>query len=161
MSTCPENGWVVGNSGTILYSENGGETWETQQSSTSFDLTGIYFTDGHGWISGDNGTILHLNNGGIVATPRFRKRDTNLNVICYPNPVHKISGIRYSVPKTGHVLLSVVNLKGFEICTLVNNNQTSGEYMTSIDVSAIPAGIYLIRLQTNGLAETCKLIVTK
>ena len=47
------NGWVVGNNGIILHTDNGGINWDVQTSNTDEILTGVYFTDSiHGWIAG-------------------------------------------------------------------------------------------------------------
>ena len=37
------NGWAVGNGGTILHTSNGGATWSTQRSGTFNDLFGVSF----------------------------------------------------------------------------------------------------------------------
>jgi len=47
------NGWVVGNNGIILHTDNGGINWDIQTSSTDEILTDVCFADSvHGWISG-------------------------------------------------------------------------------------------------------------
>ena len=37
------NGWAVGYSGKILHTNNGGTTWEYQNSATEFHLWSVYF----------------------------------------------------------------------------------------------------------------------
>jgi photosystem II stability/assembly factor-like uncharacterized protein len=68
-----QNGWIIGSSGTILYTSDGGINWLPQNSGTSFALTDISFVNlNNGWVvgrsfSGSNfeGIILHTSNGGI------------------------------------------------------------------------------------------------
>ena len=57
-----KRGWAVGDKGTILSSQNGGETWQSQTSGTTNDLLSVQFAaDGkRGWAVGKNGTILRL-----------------------------------------------------------------------------------------------------
>jgi len=50
-------GFIVGNSGTILKTTNGGTSWTSVTSGTTKNLNGITF-DRNGWIVGDSGTIL-------------------------------------------------------------------------------------------------------
>jgi photosystem II stability/assembly factor-like uncharacterized protein len=58
-------GWVVGNSGTILHTVDGGIHWEIQQEPTSNFLQGIWFSDeSTGWIIGNIGTLLKTNDKG-------------------------------------------------------------------------------------------------
>jgi photosystem II stability/assembly factor-like uncharacterized protein len=53
------NGWVVGNNGTILITADAGATWQTQPSGTSVHLNGVSFVNSTlGWAVGNNGTIL-------------------------------------------------------------------------------------------------------
>jgi photosystem II stability/assembly factor-like uncharacterized protein len=59
------DGWACGRWGTIVHSEDGGETWQHQQSGTDFTLSSIFFVDPqNGWVVGDGGTILHSTDGG-------------------------------------------------------------------------------------------------
>src|SRR3990170_6545180 len=61
----PQKGWVVGEHGTILYTEDGGENWEAQESGTEQTLTNIVFVnDKVGWaVGGRAGTIIHTEDG--------------------------------------------------------------------------------------------------
>ena len=61
-----KRGWAVGESGTILATQNGGESWQSQTSGTSKDLWSVQFLgDGkRGWAVGESGTILTTQNGG-------------------------------------------------------------------------------------------------
>jgi photosystem II stability/assembly factor-like uncharacterized protein len=59
------SGWVVGNDGTILHTDDGGENWIEQDSGVSSQLRGVAFANGSkGWVVGDNGVILHTSDGG-------------------------------------------------------------------------------------------------
>ena len=66
-------GWVVGASGTILHTANGGTTWAAQTSETDSTLVDVHFVDAmSGWAVGGGGTfwapygtILHTANGGL------------------------------------------------------------------------------------------------
>lgn len=58
-------GWVVGSSGTILHTVDGGTTWEAQESGTDRDLKAVAFVDNQrGWVVGHGGTILQTKDGG-------------------------------------------------------------------------------------------------
>src|SRR4029077_12610916 len=55
--------WVVGNTGFIVYSNNGGTTWQLQVSGTIQALQLIYGSGGELWTVGVGGTILHSTDG--------------------------------------------------------------------------------------------------
>ncbi|MBM4260216.1 MAG: hypothetical protein FJ145_02125 [Deltaproteobacteria bacterium] len=57
--------WIVGYYGTILYSQNRGQTWRKQKSPTRNALFASHFLDRQrGWIAGSYGTLLRTDNGG-------------------------------------------------------------------------------------------------
>lgn len=63
--TDKDNGWAVGDLGTIIHTENGGLTWEKQSSGTTEILWGIHCVDRNNCCAvGSRGTILHTSNGG-------------------------------------------------------------------------------------------------
>ena len=49
-----ESGWAVGDSGLVLHTANGGQSWERQDAGTKSDLIQVDFSDpDHGWALGD------------------------------------------------------------------------------------------------------------
>jgi photosystem II stability/assembly factor-like uncharacterized protein len=61
-----ERGWVVGTSGAVLATVDGGKTWRSQSSPTEEFLADVYFSaDGQrGWAVGAGGTVIATVNGG-------------------------------------------------------------------------------------------------
>src|SRR5262249_26521331 len=55
--------WAVGDDGDIIYSNNGGTTWQFQVSGTIHSLELIYGIGEELWIVGVGGTILHSTDG--------------------------------------------------------------------------------------------------
>ncbi len=59
------NGWIVGYSGTIKHSSDGGITWNSQQSGVSSNLWDVCFVNNqNGWICGAGNTVLRTSDGG-------------------------------------------------------------------------------------------------
>jgi photosystem II stability/assembly factor-like uncharacterized protein len=64
-----QEGWVVGNSGLIGHTINGGNTWTRQTNPSSNSLYDVFFLNTEvGWAVGFNGTILSTANGGDTWT---------------------------------------------------------------------------------------------
>jgi photosystem II stability/assembly factor-like uncharacterized protein len=62
-----ETGWICGNGGTILYTTDGGDNWQTVTVPGNAILTDIYFTDPlNGWAVGDQGTVIQSTDGGLT-----------------------------------------------------------------------------------------------
>jgi photosystem II stability/assembly factor-like uncharacterized protein len=63
--TDANNGWVVGDSGIIIKTTNGGIDWTSQTSGTTNDLSSVCFIDQDiGWAVGESGVILKTTDGG-------------------------------------------------------------------------------------------------
>jgi len=60
-------GWAVGYNSTIIRTTDGGQSWETQQSTISSNFTSVFFIDNTtGWIVGyEKGVLLKTSNGGL------------------------------------------------------------------------------------------------
>ncbi len=70
-SPTPSCYWIVGNSGRILFSLDGGRTWQVQESHTKENLFAVTFADlRNGWACGGGGTILHTADGGDSWAPQ-------------------------------------------------------------------------------------------
>ncbi len=125
------NGWVCSYFGRIYHTENGGRDWEQQETFTSQDLFGIDFVDDStGWAVGRYGTILHTNNGGVTSIRKnkyvtFGKMNIKL-FPNYPNPFNPTTTIRFALPKDAMITLTVFDLSGKKVKTLVNGFNTAG-----------------------------------
>jgi flagellar hook assembly protein FlgD len=70
--------------------------------------------------------------------------------------------IRYTLPVTCYADISVYNILGQKLATLVSQKQSAGDYNVEWDAADYASGIYLYKLSTDqGFAQTKKLIVLK
>ena len=65
----------------------------------------------------------------------------------YPNPAYPEATIVYSLPRTGHVRLSVVDVLGRELNLLVNHVQPVGTHEVNLATSRLSSGHYFLVLQ--------------
>ncbi len=84
----------------------------------------------------------------------------------YPNPFNPETTISYSLATPGNVELSVYNIRGQKVKTLLNRRCNAGENNVTwngTDESGknVSGGVYLYRLQTQGQALTRKMILLK
>lgn len=78
-----DKGWIVGESGTILITIDGGMSWEKIESNTTQHLGCVNFiTGGKGWIQG-NDIILHSENGGLSWQAQVTNTNTNSSSISF------------------------------------------------------------------------------
>lgn len=58
------NGWIVGDKGTIFYTDDGGENWSQQNSGTTETLRAIVSSGYTTWACGDHATLLKTRDNG-------------------------------------------------------------------------------------------------
>ena len=79
----------------------------------------------------------------------------------YPNPFNPLTTIRYSLPKSGMVVLSIYSLLGEELVRLEENDQPAGNHLFIWDASNFASGIYFYRLQAGDFVQTRKMLLLK
>jgi parallel beta-helix repeat protein len=78
-----------------------------------------------------------------------------------PNPFNPSTFIRYTIPKSSKVTLTIYDLLGREITTLVNKTQNPGQYSVIWNGQGHPSGIYICELKAGDFTETRKLVLQK
>jgi photosystem II stability/assembly factor-like uncharacterized protein len=95
-------GYVVGRSGRILKTSNGGTSWVTQVSGTNQHLHSVTFEDENtGYVAGDWGTILKTTNGGASWTAQVSGTSRYLYGLCIAD-----QSTLYAVGSWGTILKS-------------------------------------------------------
>jgi hypothetical protein len=79
----------------------------------------------------------------------------------YPNPFNPETKIRFNVPQSGNVRLTIYNFLGQNISELINESLSAGEYETNWNAKDFASGIYLYRLETIGFTQTKQMILMK
>ena len=84
----------------------------------------------------------------------------------YPNPFNPSTTIKFGLPNSGNVKLSIYNMLGQEIKTLVNNSLNAGTYSiiwdgTNNNGIKVTSGAYLYRISAGNYIETKKLVLIK
>ncbi|HTP12845.1 MAG TPA: phosphodiester glycosidase family protein [Bacteroidota bacterium] len=79
----------------------------------------------------------------------------------YPNPFNPSTEIRFSLPHRDFVKLTIFDVIGRNVATLVSGELQAGTYSTRWNASGFPSGVYFYRLQTRGFVETRKLLLIR
>ena len=79
----------------------------------------------------------------------------------YPNPFNPTMIIDYQLAKGGHVRLTVWNILGRRVATLVDGNQQSGPHRVTFNASQLSSGVYFYRLQASEGTGGGKVLVKK
>jgi Peptidase family C25/Secretion system C-terminal sorting domain len=81
----------------------------------------------------------------------------------YPNPFNSTTNVRFDIADAGMVTLSVYNLLGQEVAVLINQHMEAGHQRAvwKTDDLNLSSGLFLIRLESNGLVQMGKLMYVK
>jgi len=79
----------------------------------------------------------------------------------YPNPFNPVTSIKFDLPKSGHVKLSLYNVLGEKIETLHNGVLTAGSYKINFNASSYASGVYFYKIETGNFVAVKKLVVMK
>jgi len=130
-------GFSVGDVGTILKTDNGGMSWTPQISKTTNSVMSVFFTDANtGYAVGGNGTILKTINGGDFVEEN-QLAESAINI--FPNPTND----NLTIETTEKATIEILNIEGQTIMTI-----NTAVKQTSIDVSNLSSGVYIIKAKT-------------
>jgi len=79
----------------------------------------------------------------------------------YPNPFNPSTTIDYSIPKSGNVKLTVYNLIGSRVASIVNEFKTAGNYSVHFNAANLASGIYFYLLESGDYKRIKKLVLIK
>lgn len=88
--------------------------------------------------------------------PRFVELSHN-----FPNPFNPSTEIEFRTAQKGHVLLTVYDMLGRTITTLVNEQRDAGTYSIRFNAAELSSGTYFYSLRTNGTTLTKKMTLIK
>ncbi|MFN0157188.1 MAG: T9SS type A sorting domain-containing protein [Bacteroidota bacterium] len=79
----------------------------------------------------------------------------------FPNPFNPSTEIRFSVPQREHVMLTVYNMLGQKVATLVDEVASPGNYSVNFSPSGIASGVYVYRLHSISFTKERKMLLIK
>lgn len=79
----------------------------------------------------------------------------------YPNPFNPETNIKFSLPKSSFVNLSVYDLSGKKVSSLIESNLSSGEYSIQFNASNLSSGVYFYKLTTEEYSNVKRMTVIK
>ena len=84
----------------------------------------------------------------------------------YPNPFNPVTSLRYDLPENSHVTITIYDMLGKEVKTLINQTQDAGYRSIIWDATndygkPVSAGIYLYQIQAGAYISTKKMVLLK
>ncbi|TET45510.1 T9SS type A sorting domain-containing protein [candidate division TA06 bacterium] len=85
--------------------------------------------------------------------------DAKPHLLIYPNPCSGTARIQYQLPTSAYVNMSVYDVSGRLVTTLMDEHMASGIYSEIWNAGNLPSGSYVCRVAVEGSVETEKVIV--
>ncbi|MBN1132096.1 MAG: T9SS type A sorting domain-containing protein [Bacteroidales bacterium] len=136
----------------------------------SEEIKGFFATMTHSLIEDQNGTpeffgIIHracdyIYSGAGVGT-ELNRTDDGAGFVAYPNPVSEELTIRILSESTDPALVTVCNLAGAEVKQLLKEKTLPGHNYIFLDVNDLTDGIYILKLDSEGVTSYRKVLVNK
>ena len=84
----------------------------------------------------------------------------------YPNPFNPVTTLRYDLPENGLVNITIYDMLGREVKTLINQTQDAGYRSIIWDATndygkPVSAGLYLYQIQAGEYMQTKKMVLLK
>jgi len=79
----------------------------------------------------------------------------------YPNPFNPSTTIKFAVTKESNVNLSIYNVLGELVTTLVNEQLKTGYHLYEFNASDLASGVYLYRIIAGDFVETKKMVLLR
>jgi hypothetical protein len=79
----------------------------------------------------------------------------------YPNPFNAQTTISYSLSQSGPVTLSIYNIMGQKVATMVDGVEPAGEHRVVWDAKGAASGVYFGRLENSNKTETVRMVLLR
>jgi len=80
------------------------------------------------------------------------------NLSAMANPFFGSAEFRFTLAGSGHAELSIMDMAGRRVATLVDGFVESGEHTVAWDGASMPAGVYVVRFSAQGAVETLRVV---
>ncbi|MBI5464859.1 MAG: T9SS type A sorting domain-containing protein [Ignavibacteriales bacterium] len=133
----------------------------SQVASTSMGVTVYYWP-----LGGGGGGYDPKMNGSNAEMVTAKEIPSEFSIGSYPNPFNPSTLINYQLPVDGTVTLSVFDVLGREVETLVNGTKPAGYYTVPVDASQWRSGVYFARIavttnKEKPFTQTIKMLLTR
>jgi hypothetical protein len=106
------------------------------------------------YLRGTGVPNLSIGDNGVLP----RQFDLSQN---YPNPFNPETTIEFALPEMTDVLISVYDINGRLVETLVDKTMIPGYHEIIFNAHALPTGVYIYRMEAGAFRDIRKMILMK
>jgi hypothetical protein len=155
----------AGTAGGVFKSSDGGATWNpVNEGLTDLEVQALASPSAMLYAGTNNSGLWRRPLAEMVTSvqpmsnglPSAAKLEQN-----YPNPFNPSTTINYELPRASHVTLTVYDVLGREVATLVNGVEDPGYKSVGWDAGGGSSGVYFYRLTAGDFGATKKLMLIR
>ena len=79
----------------------------------------------------------------------------------YPNPFNPITTINFAIPQESDISITIYNLQGREVASLINGIKVAGYHSIVWDAHSFSSGVYFVKMVGGDYVHTQKLMLVK
>jgi hypothetical protein len=127
---------------------------------TFYEITGVqYFRNG-------DYKIIVLDPENVLENPQGLHQIENIPKVYslhqnHPNPFNPRTIINYELPITNAVELSIYNLLGQKVVTLVSEKKNAGHYQIEWDATRFSSGVYYYKIEAGAFKQVKKMVLLR
>jgi len=160
-----KTGGIVPGSIQLEYSTDGGSTWKKINTAP---IAGVMR---YSWLVpaniNSNRCLVRIVN--YISRKEIDRSDdefaintaTAVMASNFPNPFNPITKIVFTIAKSAQTSLRVYNALGQQVAELVNKQLESGVHEYEFNAANLPSGVYIYKLESDGVSEMHKMILMK
>lgn len=152
----------------IFYSDDGGSNWAAMNDGLPA-INGFYPTFSFLYVNAEDVVYAGTYDQGLfIGGDNPTTIDPHQNVPAqfslrqnYPNPFNPTTTIGFSIAAPGFVKLTLYDILGKEIATIVNEERAAGDYTVEFNAGKLSSGIYFYQLEAGGFKQTRRMILMR
>jgi hypothetical protein len=155
--------WWAARGGSIWFSSNYGANWNMIYTAPSGDYNYIGIDSTRHILIGirnNGGVTIGISTIGIHPVSN-EVPDKYMLEQNYPNPFNPATNVRFRIPKPGFVKITIFDVSGKAVQTLVNEEIKAGTYEVYFDGTGFASGVYYYKLEAGVYSETKKMVLLK
>lgn len=147
----------------VFRSTDNGSSWESYNSGITSQVVNAFAVDSYGYVYAGTDSFGVFKSGRSLTSMNSSNMTlpTSFRMAAYPNPFNPSTTIEYSIARTGFINISVYNVIGERVATLVNGRLRAGDYQVQWRATHLASGTYFCRIEAEGFAKTIKLMLLK
>jgi hypothetical protein len=137
------------------------EVWPCLADRVNDNLNLFYMLDSLGGVAGQF-TLYYRGFGHITSVDDGRQMPETISLLrAYPNPFNAQTTIRFAIPESRQVKLTIYDLLGRQVETVLDEYRQAGVHTVTFDATHLSSGVYFYRLQAGYKVETKMMILLK